>query len=302
MGREKKIMQWYLRVSRAFFLFPLSRSKSGALKFAVCSFPTFLSITLAGFFPAVMLLTFIYSSVNEEPLSYLITVVPSILLSVFSNSVIRVSSTCYTSDLLQFLSPLRVSWERHNWQNTKIFSMLILLPLVYAVALIIGYIAIVAFGVQYHFSLAASDVESVWDGLLFPPFIHTTFLFCRDGPLFCAVLFISLFGQEVMKRFEMLCAEVIDVEGFISVKELSEKFAAVKTDFEIYSKIGGAFSFALVLHIGTLEFFSVSGVLFHINKSLQSFRYMMRVFESIFAALILLTIAEVGNQMESKVK
>lgn len=47
-------------------------------------------------------------------------------------------------------------------------------------------------------SLAAK--VSVWDGLLIPVFIHIMFSFCRDGTFFCALLFVTLFGKEVIKR------------------------------------------------------------------------------------------------------
>ena len=81
--------------------------------------------------------------------------------------------------------------------------------------------------------------------------------------------------------------------------KLVEMFAQFKAACDVYSKVGGAFAFALVADMATWLFYLASAALFSNGYASTSFAEIMT--QSLLVVLILFTVAEVGHQIACQV-
>ena len=313
-------IQWYLRISRMLGVFPLSQSKDGTLKISLCSLPTIISITLAGLYTVAML-DLLYSRLNEHTLSYRLTSVPTLVAAILTDYLIRVSSIRYSNDLIKFLG-LMDSSTKQNCGSPGLMRYLGTVSTVYAVFKVIRLIVSLIVFPENHISLATVNKG----------FFVEIISFGRNGTNWSALCFVTLFGEQVIARFESLCKEIMEycgtravstcADGTVSVlkpvqhrleasglnmlglasgKELTGKITELNIAFSIYTKIGGAFIFALLVDIWAWAFYLICAVLFGHGDSSSQFIFILRVIESIMATLTLLTVAEVGHEIANRV-
>ena len=321
MSADKKLIQRYLRVSRIIGVFPLRKTKSGSLEFSLCSPLTFISIALAGFY-TVYMFDVVLNRLDLKQLSERIEMWPVVFTAVLTDHLIRISSMRYSGDLIKFLSLPQPNMKQSRHSASKM-RYLGVGPTVYAVYTVIRLIVELAVAFDKYYSLEAAKRGTVWDGLLYDVFLQIAIV-CRDASYWCAFWFVTLFGEKVMERFELICEEIMEyseastepgypgqikalkepkafevhVKGAGCANKLKIGILEMKTAFEIYSKIGGTFSFAVVVSIWTWAFSSVCAALFGGGNSVS---FVHQVCESMMAALTLMTVAEVGHQIGSKV-
>ena len=83
---------------------------------------------------------------------------------------------------------------------------------------------------------------------------------------------------------------------------LTERFVRLKNAFEIYSKIGGLFVFVLIADMVPWLYYLVCTVLFnHHEIASTPFQFPIMAFQSSTHTLVLVTIAELGHQMNCQV-
>ena len=262
---------------------------------------------------------------EQEQLSYRLTILPVVFTAVFTDYVVRASSINYSSDLIKFIELRKLSKHHYCCEGRCLMRYLGVVPVTYGVYNMISLVATVTLLIQQHFSLESTKRYSAWDGLMLP-LCRGILTFYRAGTFWCALWFLTLFGKQVMERFELLCAQILersgtdaapgspdtilavvnepagpDRRGVSHVQELREKAVEMKTAFEVYLKIGGAFSFALVMHIAAFAFYFICGILFKHENSDVSFPFIINLLHCVMAALTFLTVAEVGHQIRSKV-
>lgn len=319
MSVEQRRVRWYLRLSRILCVFPISRSKDGALRSSICSVHVLISIALAGFYTATTLKS-LEPVVYQEKISYLITYLPHKVQVVFTNCLIRAASIYYSRELIVFLTPPHKA-QIKGCQTSGIVRLLVASPIVFSLVATVRLIAVVtvSFPGGGRILVGGENQGSIWSELLLTVIIIIVISIYRDGAFFCAFWFVSLFGREVIQRLQVLCAEVMEYgemyagplgsgpvfdtrNSFAAGKELTLKILKLKNDFRTYSNIGGSFSFSLVLYIATYELFSISAVLLYPERSGSTLDFKAQILDSVMAALMLLTVAEIGHQIGSKVQ
>ena len=162
-----------------------------------------------------------------------------------------------------------------------------------------------------------------WDRLVtfWVSFCHLA----HDGALLAALCFLVMFGSRAASCFELLCAGVekhckgllicapadivlrttmlkFEQASLLGQAELIQMFVQLKTAFGIYGDVGGAFAFALVVDMGTWIFFLACTVLFRRGSLFLPLIFAIAAFQAVKAILVLVTIAELGHQLASKVQ
>ena len=198
---------WYIRISRVFGVFPISRSVDGSLKFSFFSPPTAYSLTLCLCY-TVSMTNLIHGGLKQKQLlSYRLTVWSSTLVSVLTGYLICISSMYYSNDLIKLLAitqqsrfKCRGQWRTGYW---------CIVPMLYFLCFLINFIL-------YGFLFPGSyDAEiylatgSDWDWLL--GFGTSLFDLCREGMFLSGLCFFIIFGESVVSCFELLCKRALEL-------------------------------------------------------------------------------------------
>ena len=308
---------WYLRISRIFGVFPLSRSADGAPKFSFFSLPAVYSLAICLCYTLSMANS-IYSLIKEkEQLSYVLTVLSSTVVSVLTGYLISISSMCYSDDLVKMLAITQQSkfQYREQWR----MDYLGVVPILYIICVLVNFIL---YGFLFPDSSATDTFLSAgsdWDWLL--AFRTSFFDLCSEGMLLSAPCFLIIFGERMEACLEHLCQEISEcckttmvrkypailciglenedpnfvVQNPVCGTETLEMLLQVKDAFEIYLKIGGAFTFALVAETETWLFYLVCAVLINTQNSASSLAFIMRICQATTVILALVTVAELGQ-------
>ena len=326
MGPAGNLAQWYLRLSRIFGVFPLSRSADGILRYSVCSLSTILSMTYAVSYSLCML-HYMYFVLNEKHLSYRLMITPCVVVSASTDYLTRIGSMYYGNAVVK----LMVLTDHGESNGKTLRKGFIVVPIVYPALSLIRVIRAGVLGNETQFSANDTTNGTDWDGP-FDLWIGFSFI-ARDGAFWSALCFLHIFGQRVMLCFHALCTEILEhycetsnqdgklypgggafqigskAKALACVKmnpDLGEKFVdsfvRVKLAFDIYAKIGGVLVFALVVDIGTWLFYLAGSVLLFSTEEVDStFAFPFVAAQSILVVLVLLSIAELGDQMECQV-
>ena len=322
MSGKGRLVRWYLRLSRIFGIFPLSRSACGILRYSVCSLPTIISITYAGSY-TICMLHYMYYALNEQQnLSYRLTVIPNVVISVCTDYLTRIASMYYSNDLLKFLA-----LTDNAKSNGKAFkTSLKVMPIVYPVLSLI--VRRVFLGTETQVSARAMVRDTVWDG----PHAFWVGLgyFLRDGAFWSVLCFVFIFAQRLVACFEVLCADVVEhcrsttqhvnVSPSVVIhmgtkseesyrmergsgfgEQLLDSFVRLKLAVDIYSKVSGAFFFALVADVGTWLFYLACRVLFANETATSTTAFTITVTQSLLVVSVLLSISELGHQIKCEV-
>ena len=328
MGASKKLTMWYLRISRIFGVFPNTRSVDGSAKFTRFSLPIFYSLAISLCY-TICLVDYINGKLQQnQSLSYRLTALPSVAMSLLTGYLICISSMQYGSDFVELLRIVEIKGKLQcrGQRPLDYFSGFVAtLSFVSSLLHVIQYVLLYPGGSTWDTFLATGPE---WDQLL--ALGTKLFGFLRDGMSLSALCFLIIFGKGIVSNFELLCKEISDCcrstivqtyQGILPVigskaeetpaltlqvhslgdTELAELFLLQKVSFEIYSKIGGVFTFALVAEIGTWLFYVVCAVLFNIEDPNLSFSFPTRIRQAIVVVLVLVTIAELGHQIGSQV-
>ena len=323
MGANKKLTMWYIRISRVFGVFPITRSADGSLTFSVFSLATVYSVTVCLCY-TVSMGNFIYGGLKQEQLlSYRLTVLSSTVGAVLTGYLICISSLYYSKDLVKLLAITQKSKFRYGGQWRIGYWCIV--PMLHFVC---GLINFILYGFLFPESYDADILLAPgpgWYRLL--GFGTALFEFCHVGMFLSALCFLIIFGKGVASCFELLCERALELcrstmvsthPGHICIAmeneapsftmhnpvcetETVKMVLLVKDAFEIYLKIGGAFTFALVTETGTWLFYLVCAVLFSAKDSYPSFALPMMICQATTVVLALVTVAELGHQIASQV-
>ena len=265
-------------------------------------------------------LDFLYPTIQNQHLSFLLPVIPFTLSCVFADSFIRISSMRSINDIIKFLEVTQKYGGLKDQGFLRYFWMLFLLYATTAVA------RFIVFSVTFH------EIGAVVKALQLGPgwrrlqsLVSFSSYFMHDGSLLCALCFLVVFGQRAVSCFALLCE---DIAGYCAQsvcstsnafqvnlgklqpprapemgegEELIDKFSQLKVAFGIYLSVGGAFAFGLVTYIGTWAFFLACTVLFNEDPINSAFLRTVTAFQSLTTVLMLVTIAELGHQLKSQV-
>ena len=307
-----------LRFSKIFGVFPLRLSGTYPSKWFRCKYCTIWSAILIVTYSLAMS-DFMYSTIERRPLSFVLTLLPFTISSVVTDASIRISSTRSCNDLIRFLELTAKYGKQHDRSFMGYFWSLLILFATTAVALFVGFglifpeIGVTASGLKL--GPEWNRVLSFWN--FFSYFMH-------DGSLLCALCFLIVFGRRAVSCFKFLCGEITEyclrnlylssntfqtldkvqlpkASSLDEGDELIDKFLELKAAFGIYMKVGEIFTFALVTDIGTWIFFLACTVLFNDDTIKSGFLFTVTACQSLITVLMLITIAELGHQLRSKV-
>ena len=308
----------FLRVSKVLGVFPVQTLEDGSLQFSPYSPLTFLAIALPLAYTGAILCSFVFDVLLEtHRLSYLLSIVPNALLTVISDLVIRISSVLYTNELIQLVSiisdrrygPAGGFVEQFSWVVSTLFLTCFAL-----------YNGATVGGDMYVEAGTGVVMASIW----------VTSSFLHDAAQICALGFILIFGKQVLSHYEGLCGEMLklcknnkpsllftavaNVESvekvpgagnvsswFDPMEQLVHRFEKLQVAFGIFSSIGGTFVLALVLDVATWLYCLACNVLFNQYTSPSAFVLSLTVLGALLDILVLVAIAELGQQMKNKV-
>ena len=323
MGLHEKLLAWYLRISRIFGVFPISRSPHGPVTFSLYSLSTLYSVVMCLCY-TVSMSDFIYNRLQQNlQLSYHLTVLPNTVVSAATGFLICISSMRSRNDLVKLMVITDQSKFHHRGQWGM--GYLGKVPALHFICCLIQFIRHGLLFPERRPSGTFLATGWEWDRLL--SFASSLLDFFSDGVSSSAICFLIFFGKRVVLSFQLLCREIAEgcratmvhtYQGIVHIgskveaptlivpsplcgPELAQKFLQQKLAFEIYSKIGGAFIFALVTDIGTWLFYLVCAVLFNTENSSSWFPFTIKIFQAIVFVLVLLTVAELGHQITTQV-
>ena len=323
MTVNQKLALWYLRVSRVLGLFPLSRSSDGALTFSLCSLPTVVSVTMAILFTAVAA-DRIYFELKHHELSYRLTVLPSVIMTLLSDHLIRISSMRYSNDLVRLLELTDNCNSQCRGQDRM--GYLYIAPTMYLTASISRLIGRGFVNPELRWSMTNLKTESGWDKLLAPGIALCEFF--HNGSFSLALYFLIIFGRRVVATLDLLCTQVLEncIPSVVCMSrgdiqaggkaealgsavharsfghKLVQMLVQLKTAFDIYSNIAGAFTFAVVIDIGLWVFKMTCRVLFIRESTEFLLSSAMGICHGLIALLMLLMVAEVGHEIAHQVR
>ena len=313
---------WYFRVSRLLGVFPVHISTGGTLKYTPWSALTLLPVVFSLTY-SVATSDFMYSTVKAQlrHLSYVLTILPTTITTILADCFIRMSSIYYCNDLVTFIALTAYGPNQHAkgfmnyfWVVPALFSLcFVFRDITQAIGMSESDIPVTAVG-------TATGMHHL------VPFLLLACDLLHDGALCSALWFLMIFGERALSSFALLCEEVLEFGRIQSdrsaytalqiarkvgavdlisctnhAQKLAEKFVRLKIAFVIYSKIGGLFVFALIADMAPWLYYLVCTVLFNHEIGSTPFIFPIMAIQSLTHTLVLVTIAELGHQMDCEV-
>ena len=322
MSLKSPKVLWYFRISRLFGVFPVRILTDGTVRFSPWSVFNLLPFGFSLSY-TVLLSHFLYSMLKLEwhHLSYVLTIFPNTITTVLTDGLIRISSIWYCNDLIKFIS---LTAEVKGQRPERFMAHFRIVPALYFIFALFRVSSQVIIANQSGIQVTAVGTATGMHPLA--AFALSPCEFLHDAAIAFALFFLIIFGKRALSTFCVLCDEILrfcrvqantvaynvallptpcKVETVISLyvqaEQLAEKFLRLKTAFGIYSKIGGLFAFALVGDIGTFLYYLACTVMFNNESASTPFVFAMMAIQSLMHVLVLVTIAELGHQMDCQV-
>ena len=312
---------WFLRLSKIFGLFPIRTLKNGSLEFAPLSFTTLLAVACPLAYTAFTMCT-LNSVLVHHRLSYVLTFLPPSFISLMSDYVIRICSFYWSKDFIKLVALIgQIKGEAAGiGKGLRWFCC--------AVAILITLISLIRnIGSMI---VLFETVGANWYVLIVWAMWPATCGLLHDGAVACVFCFVVVFGKLVVSCYEGLCKEILEfcrrgsafavpatlvakhktapwhtqvINGSPDeyVQKLVDRFVLVKLAFEVYSKIGGAFIFALVAGAATWLYNDLCTELFN-QEIMSPFILAVMALHMVLDMVVLVTIAELGHHMTKHVR
>ena len=269
----------------------------------------------------------VYFELRHNELSYRLSVVPSVVMSILADHLIRISSMRYGNDLVKLLELTDNCNSQH--QGYDRMGYLYSVPTIFFACALVRLIGrgFVDPRVQARLSMTNLKTGSDWDWLIAPGMELCEFF--RRGSFSLALCFLIMFGRRVVAKLDLVSTKVLEncassgfrispgdvrtvnkaerLESSVghdrdSGENLVEIFVQLQMAFEIYSNIAGAFIFAIVIETGIWVFKMASRVFFIHQLTNLVFASALTICQCLIAILVLFMVAEVGHQIVRQVQ
>ena len=339
MADHSRLIKVYAHFCRFCGCFPLQFGPDRTLKFSLISLPTLYTLTVSLlYFTSVV--DYLYTVAkshrdSKTPLSEMLLLFPSTIGCALSDLIIRVAAVAYAKELIKLIQILQnlPSPSVPSFTNSIRTSKLKLI--IYTGLALYGLYAVVSF-IMYSVWFPEDSISVLCNCSSCENYrlVSTALFMCdlwHDGAVLCATSFLAIFGFQLVKHFHIICGNIsvyrrgnwdIRMRSILGIGEMDvapkdasfavsngvdvvnafrNQFYDLKLSFDIFSKIGGTFTLALLFEIVTVLFYAAGNALLE-SSSTEVAEFLQPFLYNLMTVVIFMIIVEMGNHMVTELQ